>query len=78
MPSAFICLGKYFHTIFQKKILGLSKAIGVFESPYLVMGNLSVPSISLEALGLPRQNSHVARIPIIKAKRNQTFAAWFR
>ena len=30
-PS-FICLGKYFHTFFQKKILGLSRAIGVFPS----------------------------------------------
>ena len=31
MPSAFIWLGKYFSNL--KKILGLSKAIGVFESP---------------------------------------------
>ena len=50
MPSPFICFRKYFHTFFQKKLLGLSKAIGGFESPYLVMENVSVPSISLEVL----------------------------
>ena len=33
MPSAFICVGKYFHIFFQKKMLGLSKAIGDFVSP---------------------------------------------
>ena len=33
MPSPFICLGKYFHTFFQKKILDLNNAIGGFDSP---------------------------------------------
>ena len=34
------------------KILGISKAIKVFESPYYVFGNLSVISIYAEVLGL--------------------------
>ena len=33
MPSPFICLGKYAHTFFSKKMMDLSKAIGGFESP---------------------------------------------
>ena len=52
MPSAFIWLGKYFDIFFSKKILGLSKVIGVSESPYLVKKNLSVPSISKEVFAL--------------------------
>ena len=44
---SFYMVRKVFSHFFSKKILGLSKAIGVF-----VMGNLSVPSISLEVLGL--------------------------
>ena len=48
----FYMLRKVFSHFFSKTILGLSKAIEIFESPYLVMGNLSVPSISLEVLDL--------------------------
>ena len=33
-------------------ILDLSRARGIFESPYLVMEILSVPSISIEVLEL--------------------------
>ena len=50
----FYMLRKVFSHFFSKKILDLSKAIGGFESPYLVMENLSVPSISLEVLDLGR------------------------
>ena len=45
MPSAFISIGKY---VFFKKILGLSKAIGGFESSISLLENLSIPSISLK------------------------------
>ena len=46
IPSAFICIGKYLHIFFSKKILILSQATWAFEFPYLVMDNLSVLSIS--------------------------------
>ena len=46
----FYMLRKVFSHFFSKKILGLSKAIGGIESPYLVMENLSVQSISLDVL----------------------------
>ena len=48
----FYMLRKVFSHFFSIKILDLSKGIGGFESPYLVMENLIVLSISLEVLGL--------------------------
>ena len=50
MPSAFICIEKYFYEKKIKKILVISKAIKVFESPlsFYVFGNLSVLSIYSE------------------------------
>ena len=54
---SFYMVRKVFSHFFSKKILGLSKAIRVFESPYLVMGNLSVPSISLEVLGCTNESN---------------------
>ena len=53
---SFYMLRKVFSHFFSKKILGLSKAIWVFVSPYLVMENLSVPSISIERSLLSRIN----------------------
>jgi hypothetical protein len=47
---SFYMLRKVLSHFFSKTILGLSKAIGVFGPPYLVMENLSVLSISLEVL----------------------------
>ena len=49
MPSAFICIEKYFYKK-TKKILGISKAIRVLSPPYYVFGNLSVQSIYSEVL----------------------------
>ena len=47
----FDMLRKVFSHFFSKQMFGLSKAIGGFcAPPYLVMGNLSVSSISLEVL----------------------------
>ena len=44
-------LRKVLSHFFSKKILGPTKAIGVLSPPYLVMENLSVPSIYTEVLG---------------------------
>ena len=49
MPSALICLGRYFHTFFQKQYWVSVKLYGFL---YLVIENLSVPSISIEVLDL--------------------------
>ena len=58
MPSGFMCIRKYFQKKKKiKKKLGFSKAIGVLSPPYLVMGNLSVPSIYTEVLVV--QNEHI-------------------
>ena len=56
----FYMLRKVFSPFFSKKILGLSKAIGGY---YLVMENLSVPSISLEVLGLEYEDCPWSRQP---------------
>ena len=50
IPSAFICLGKYFNNFWLKEYWVSVKLQGFLSPLYLVMGNLNVPFISLEVL----------------------------
>ncbi len=55
MPSPFTSKHNFIKKI--KKILGVSKAKRVFESPYYVFDNLSVSSIHSEFLDLGKKKS---------------------